>query len=216
MATISALEISLESPAEVEINEEFTVKIDSDSTGISDVKIFVHKSEDTEIKADEYISEIYKDDWANPWYYIKRAFPDEKEYQIRVIESLGERTICARLRESETNSIYTECKPITIVGEETDTNQEEDEDQHEEAEEKNNEEENPSSDSPKETTNQPTPQPLSSNNPTNEKIILNSNPPTDNPKQTITTKQGKTRIALIYNFTGLCVVIIVLLALRKL
>ncbi len=45
-----------------------------------------------------------------------------------------------------------------------------------------------------------------------EKIVLNSK----NHDKTETTKEGKTRIGIIYAFAGFLVVIIILLALRKL
>jgi len=77
-----ALEISIDYPQEVKINEVFSVSIDADTSEIYDIKIFVHSSEDEEIKSEEYISEIFNDDWANPWYYLQDSFPSQKEYEV--------------------------------------------------------------------------------------------------------------------------------------
>ena len=76
-AISSALEISIDSPNSVEVGERFYVSIDADTTETNDVKIFVHDSSDDKITQNEYISEIYGDEWQSSWNYIKEVFPKD-------------------------------------------------------------------------------------------------------------------------------------------
>jgi len=96
----TALEINLDSPDSVFQKEEFKVSISSPEEIESDVKIFIHKSEDESIKRSEYISEIYNEEWKDSWFYLDKTFPSSKEYKIRVVDNYGNFKICARLRDS--------------------------------------------------------------------------------------------------------------------
>jgi len=209
LPNISALDIFLDSPSEANLNQEFTVTIDTPDSDIYDVKIFVHNSEDTKITSDEYISEIYSNGWKNPWYYLKESFPDKKQYEIKVISNPGNREICARLRKSGASSFDTQCKPITIK------------DTQDESIINKDVENKPSSlpSNPLQTSqdqeppvNNPLPQSAEKTN--SEKLTLNS--PTEQVQKTFTTSQEKSRIGLVYAFTIFTVRIIILLALRKL
>jgi len=202
-ASTTALEINFNSPGSVELNEEFVVTIKADSEETHDVKIFVHNSKDEKIKSEEYISEIYNEGWKNPWYYLKEFYPGNKEYEIRAIESPGEREICVRLRKSGSSNFYTECKSIEILNKVSDERVaapvEESVPEHNE--EIINKEE-------KEI------QPLSS--PTDlTQTTLAQNKETQQTKS-ITTKPSKIRRAIIYSFIFLLSVITILLALRRL
>lgn len=201
----SAIDFTFDSPDSVEINEEFKVVINAGSSENFDVKVFVHNSDDAKIARGEYISEIlFEDSWQDPWYYLKESFPDVTEYEIRITESFGERNICVRLRKSDTQSIYTECLPIKI-------------------EESLKKEEEPDEEQLEETKAEPvskTPQVQPLDNqielPSNEKISLNSPNNTPPEQKSITTKQETKRLWLLYSFTAFCIIIIILLALRKL
>ncbi|MBU0761188.1 MAG: hypothetical protein KJ600_04565 [Nanoarchaeota archaeon] len=215
----SALELSLNSPGQVEINEEFSVLISADSDENFDVKIFVHKSESDKIPSSDYISEIYSEDkesWSNPWYYLQEVFPEKTEYKIKVTESPGNQQICLRLRKSSVRDSGFEqiCQEIKITGEEQ-TQEEQtpvEEEIQEEKETVHEEEiEIDLSDASEEI------KPLSTNSNENEKILLNSKQSQDQDEpQVLKTKQGKNRTWIIYAFTSFCVVLIILLALRKL
>ena len=220
MQGVSALEISLEYPSEIELDDEFTVHISADSTEIYDVKVFVHKSEDEQIDRNEYISEIYDGDWKDSYLYIKKSFPEDLAYKIRVITSPGEREICARLRKSETSTFFTQCNEIKVTGsensDEDEGDDEEDEDESEAEDEKQTEQFTSSNEvAPiSKTVNHETQQ-LSSK-PTG-RIFLNSNLPKETKSsEKIITPEGNKRKFLIYGFTGFCVLIIALLAMKKL
>ncbi|MFH1802618.1 MAG: hypothetical protein ABH864_04150 [archaeon] len=214
----SALEINLDSPSEVEIDEEFTVGISVDSETPLDIKIFVHKSNSENIKSSDYISEIYDEEsesWKNSWYYLKEYFPDHEKYEIRVTGSPGEREICARLREPDTKKFYTECNSIKVTGEE----KEDEEDSEEESDDDEDMDEKDEEDTKE--INEPIP------NVANENVKEISCPKTKltlngakekplNPPNNVKTKEGTKTTVILYSFAGFCVLAIVLLALRKL
>lgn len=193
-----ALEISIDSPKEVIQGEEFQVKIDSSSTESLDVKIFVHRH------TKEFSEIFYDEKWKSPFHYLLGFFPDQKEYLLKA-HFLGETKICARLRKSTTSNFVEACNQITVLAQDA---------------------QEPSEDSPEaqspstETKNKPPTQTqeitsivLEEPVPAPEKIVLSSK--TDEPKQ-ITTKQGKTRSWITYSFAGFLIIIIILLALRRL
>lgn len=200
----AALNIDFESPSEIGIDEEFTVKIEADSTETFDVKIFVHTSEDKKISRGEYSSEIMADDWQSSWNYINEAFPEEKTYKVKVVESPGERTICVRLRKSDTKTTNIECKTIEVI---------EPEQIKEESTEEIEEEPIENLELEKAEVEEQVPEKISYQN---EKIILISESQSNSKQETHTTKTGFFRYWLIYGFTGLCVLIIILFSLRRL
>jgi hypothetical protein len=202
--TVTALDFSFTSPREAYLKEEFIVSITLDMQENYDVKVFVHNSEDTKVSSEEYISEIYDGQWSNPWFYLKEAYPEKSEYEIRVIDSPGNREICVRLRKSGTSSFDTECKPIEILEKVQDEKLEENI-KIEKKKEKIEEE-----------VTQEVVQDFQLSEITNDKILLNSKPPVQKNKLEISTKSEKRRIRIIYSFTALCILIIILLALRKL
>lgn len=204
LQSAAALNIDFDAPSAVELNEEFLVEIEADSTETFDVKIFVHTSEDKKISRGEYTSEIMANDWQSSWNYINEAFPEEKTYTVRVIEFPGEQTICVRLRKSDTKTTNIECKTIEVI---------ETEQIEEESTEEIEEEPIEDLELEKVEIEEQTPGKISYQN---EKIILISESQSEPTKETYTTKSGFFRYWLIYGFTGLCVLIIILFALRRL
>lgn len=202
--TISAIAINFDSPSSVEINEEFTVTIDADSQETHDVKIFVHTSEDKKIARGEYISEIYEEDWADSWFYIKESFPEKVEYKIKVIESPGERKICVRLRKTSTQTTKIECKDLSVLESE----------QVQEAPSFEETPAQPDDEEKKETQVKSEPKTQKLSIETNEKILLNS--PDSDPPVEVITKKEKTRQGILYSFIFLTIAIVILLALRRL
>lgn len=211
----ASLEIDLEFPDEVEIDEEFTVEISADSDEEYDVKIFVHESDSDEIDRDDYVSEIYDEgdeSWEDSWYYLKNTFPDQEEYELRIFDGEGDLEICVRLRESSDRDagFEQECDLIEVF--EAETDEDENKRGSEESRDgpriwRNTQEEEPrETELETEALSQP-----------QEKIILNKNPPKkEQEKEKIITPEGNKRNILIYSFTGFCILVIVLLALRKL
>lgn len=208
--SVSSLEITLSSPSSVKINEEFITTIDADSQETHDVKIFVHKSSDEKITADEYISEIDSDGWKNPWYYLKGIYPSKKSFKIKVISSDGEREICARLRKSGSDSFSTICFPITI--EESD-----------ELPKSSNKETEIVSEKPEKYNKPEESEPAFEENPINlpksipiveepeEKLILSS-PQIKEVKTKVFIERG----FILHSFIGLLVLLLILLAFRRL
>ncbi len=242
---INAVEITFNSPQEVKINQEFSVSIEVNSSKIFDVKIFVHNSTDERVGREDYISEIFNDnnEWQDSWNYIKSAYPNKKEYKIRVVESPGGREICVRVRESETASTYVKCSRISVQASENNNDNEENEEQNnfsgndQNQDESENETEEGSQDNEEESNNQEEVSNLE-NNRNNEnnltleefssiakngeekdgKIILNAKKLNNDKdeKDFITTKYENIRVGIVYTFFLFLIVLIILLALRRL
>ena len=214
MSVTSALEISLDFPDSVNLNEEFTVTINADTSETHDVKIFVHSSPDAKIESSEYISEIYNSNWKNPWYYLKETFPDKKDYQIKVTKFSQTAEICVRLRKTGTNDFGAQCKPI-IIKESNQVNEQQEKSSTSSTKESadiNNKDKITEQDNEKSVFDSAA---TSSNN--DNKIIINS--PTSKQETTqkiFITKQEKIRLGVVYIFTVFCLIIIILLVLRRL
>lgn len=243
---VSALKISLDSPSKAEINKEFKVSISADSTEKHDVKIFIHNSDDSKIERNEYISEIKYDAWKDSYFYIKESFPKQTEYIIRAISSPGTRQICARLRKTGTSSYSTACNEIEIISSPSQKNSEEKfETQKIEKTtkqedftpqvysqtptiQKNSEEKfapksekiieqgdfNSQEFSQQQSSEKTDPLFLSSAK--DEKIVLNSKKLEPKKESTFITKEGIKIKYIFYGFFGFCILIIVVLALKKL
>jgi hypothetical protein len=219
----SALNIQLNSPEEVTMDEEFSVTISADTTEIHDVKVFVHNSEDDKIDRNEYISEIHDGEWKDSYLYIKGSFPEDNEYKIKILESPGEREICARLRKTGTSSFSTQCNKIKIL---SSKNSEEENNKDDEKKSEDDSEDKPEDKDTIEATKSKELSSVSEETSNiqqlpnkQEKIMLNSKSSTEEKfenSRSITTPEGNKRKFLIYGFTGFCVLIIILLAMRKL
>lgn len=215
----SAANLSLDSPAEVDLEEEFSVSISADSSDVQDVKVFVHDSDDAKIDKSEYISEIYNDGWKDSYYYVKQAYPDTKDYKIRVLNSPGERQICVRLRKTGSSSFSTKCNPIVVI-DSPDSNKDKKSDKNSNEDQEEDEEDmGPAKReivySVQPNITKPAENKTLSYEPDN-KIVLNSGAKIKLSQKALTTPEGNKTNFLIYGFTGFCILIIVLLALRKL
>lgn len=199
----SALEFSLISPKEANLNEEFSVSIEIDSQETYDVKIYVTD----DVKA---FSEIYNgNEWKSTHYYLLSALPEQEEFKLLAHQE-GETKICAKLRKQGSTPTEEKCNDIKIIQAEK---------TKETPKEETLKEESPNPEKTQ-TTNQESlvKQNLKIEEPRQpEKIILSS--PIESLKeepQTYRTKQEKTRLGIIYGFSIFTIIIIVLLALRKL
>jgi len=220
LPNLSALTLTLDSPSKVNLNEEFLVSINADSSENHDVKIFVHNSNDKKVTRKEYISEILDENWKSSWYYLKESFPNNKQYRIRVFSSPGEREICLRLRKSNSTISYTKCNPIEVgeseagESEESAKNEENYEYNEEEIQEKVEKQEKSTVYKVKQVTLNSETQSKNLTSENNEKIVLNS--PASTYQTEFITKQEKTRIYTTYAFTFFTVLIIIFLSLKKL
>lgn len=98
---------SLEAPERSMVNENVSVTIRDSSQTTSDVKIFV--SENATI-----ISQIYAGGWKNAFYYLPGAFPEQKEFVIRIRKPAPHATLCARLRPRGAQKYEEFCMPFVI------------------------------------------------------------------------------------------------------
>ena len=214
----SSAELSFTSPEQAEINEEFTISISADYSDISDVKAFIHTSEDAKINSNEIISLIYyENQWRNPLYYLNSTFPEIKDYKIKATKSQGNWQICIRLRKITSTSYKQECKPIKVI---------------EQAYTPSNSSLGSSNTTQKSKSTQTkniTAETISEETEEQEVIPAQANSiPKDNPQEPIilnqqktesksfTTSLGKKEFYIFGSFIVLCIIIIILFALKKL
>ncbi len=220
---ISALEIQLNAPNSVNINEEFKVSISADTQDIYDVKIFVEDENSTS----KTISQIYNGNkWQSSYYYIKQAFPSQSEFSLKITKT-GEWNICARLRKEAQNPSAPICRLIMVLLNEKD--KEKSEEKVEANQQENNEElgkENIGNDIKNESKLENNKEIVNyninrSNSQINliqaqEKIILNPKQSKKEEQQVFITKYDKIRNGIIYSFIAFCIILIILLALKRL
>jgi hypothetical protein len=108
----SALAINLEinSPPEVVLGENFSVKITSDVNEIYDIKIYIPGP------GTKTFSDIFDLKWKSSFNYIQGSFPAKDTYTLRATNSTGNDSICVKLRKpsSETALKQTFCNSIII------------------------------------------------------------------------------------------------------
>jgi hypothetical protein len=202
----SAIDFTINYQDSVDINESFSVSISAATSDNYDVKVFIQNNETKSI-----ISEIYNDGWKNPYYYIKSAFPETSSFTVHVKNYSSTAAACVRMRKVGTSSYTERCGAITIsnaVAEEIPPAKEEKMPENETKivqTSKINEEFVPAANiSPQ------IPQPEQPASP--ERIVLNQKSPA---KDYFISKEEKLRLFAVYSFTGLTIVIIIFLAMKK-
>jgi len=214
----SALDFSFTSPESVNLNESFQVVISATTPDNYDVKIVVM---DNATKAT--LSEIYNDEWKNPFYYIKSAFPAKSEFSVRVIKYSDKSQICTKLRKTGSSSYSEKCSPIEIK--QSDAQEQESPPEEEDKVNSTSNEIKPNKTVQKEAPDfTPASSPPSTYsspevektepviNGSNDKIILT---PKTASAESFITKDEKIRLYAVYGFTFFSICIIILLALRK-
>lgn len=210
----AALEFSFTSPDEIEAETEFEVQILAEASETYDVKIYVFDD------AQQYC-EIYDGTaWRGPYRYISESFPSQTTYRL-ISHYIGETEICVQLRKTGGSNFDKLCKPITISGSSGGNNNQNNQTNETSG---NNNQENDEGQNNQEINNQENmqeniqqePIQLSDNNEqvNNERIVLNS--PKESEDASFMTDEQKFRVWILYGFTFLCLVIIILLALRRL
>lgn len=208
----SAIEFEINFPQTVDAQDSFEVSLLSSETEIHDVKIFV-QDENKKI-----VSQIYNEVWKSPHYYIKSAFPENKEFEIKVISSSGDYEICARLRLTGKSSFSEKCGQITVnsagvsTPEKNESNKEKiSKKKKESKKEDNNESITPQINNLKNISYSPPVESVVEEKP--EKIVLSSVKKSIPPQP---IKYDKTKTLVLYGFIFLCIIIILVLALNKL
>ena len=178
-----------------------------DVTGILDVKIYVNSL------ADKIVSDIYNNKWQSSNYYVKSSYPSQNSFRLIVENYTGFGQICVKLRQSGKSSAIGEvCREIEILTkEESLVPQREEESVDSRVIEENNKNNESGSEIIIDNKIEEVVQ-LSNNagvNYLNDKPIVLENKPIH------TTSYYSDRVLLIYGFVVLCVIIIILLALRR-
>lgn len=214
----SSAELDFVLPESASIEKPFTVEISLKNQEVLDVKIFVHNSPDSRVTRSEYISEVKNSEnsWTDSWFYLKSAFPEQTEFQVRVNEFSEGAELCIKLRKPNQTSVQEQlCRPLVILHRKDEENGA----KPGEEEETNSEEERKAAKSHE----KPFPSSLNSSNqnsraeiPKQEKIILTSPAEIKKDEEIFATRHGKFRNSLVYVFLVLCVFIIVLLSLKQL
>jgi hypothetical protein len=234
MATnsVSALEFSFDYPENVNVNEDFTVSLELDSVDKFDVKIFIHNSEDEKTTRGDYISDIYnpiKEEWQDSWYYIKEAFPENRDFKVKALSNPG-KEICLRIRKAETQSTYLKCQEILVskqdeketLSENTEVNQTSNKENSESSKEPLEEEFRETKDIENGVL-QKASRPIENDFQTlstpkkHEPIRLGNTKDLDKSESEVFyTKQEKIKIGVVVAFSCLTVIVIIFLALNKL
>ena len=215
MATnVSGLEFTFDSPEEAGVDEEFNVVINADPAGeIYDVKVFVYQETKSNI-----ISEVFFDgEWKNPWFYLQGVFPVTNVYNNKVLENVGETEICVRLRKAGAGGFDEVCKDINVNsgGENNAQINNSNSDSEEEEDEFNSNENKPASSQDGVGIILTSHNVIDNVDQEKKKIVLGF-VEEEKVEEKIITKQEKVRRGVVYSFVGFLVLLIVLLALRRL
>lgn len=106
----SAAEFSFVSPDSVNLNESFSVTINTQLTELQDVKIYVQDANSN------ILSQTYSDSgWRSSYYFVNASLPQTTSYSVKVIKTAPSYTICVRLRLTAKHSSFSEsCVPISV------------------------------------------------------------------------------------------------------
>ncbi len=206
ITNVKAIEFTIDAPQEVEIGEEFIVHIDTTETGTYDVKAFAYSGSKT-----NYISQIYRDNtWKSPHYYLIGVYPSVKDFTLKIIENAENPELCVKLR--VTNGTPSDvCQQISLTENSNSVNEE-----NNKSEKNTNKDKKIVNDSKNKTPEKTQIVELKNISETpikNGKIILSSE---KNEIGEEITPAYRVRIGIIYAFVGLCVLLVILMALRKL
>ncbi len=210
LSSVSALEFNFNYPASVEVNENFTASLSASTSENYDVKIFVQDNSSNII-----ISEIYNDGWKNPFYYIKSVFPAKTEFLIRAKNYSGNAAICARLRKIGSSSYSEKCGSINIEKAQTTSSSS----SHKSANSSSSTEDNKTvlsatnADFTPSAETQTADKGQSVQTFDSERIVLT---PKKSSSSAFVSAEEKIRLFAVYAFTGLVIIIVILLAFKKL
>lgn len=108
ISNVSASSLSLESPPEVFLNDNFSVGVSYETSDILDIKIFIQDS------SSKILSEIYNSGWKSSFYYLQSVFPQKSNFTLRAVKSAGSLQICVKLRKGKQVLAETICKLIVV------------------------------------------------------------------------------------------------------
>jgi len=106
----SALDIVLDYPREVYLNESFAVILMLSPSEAYDVKLYV------ENESGSIISETKQDGWKSSFYYSKSAYPNQTSFLLRITKPFAHVQLCVRLRKPEkTTATAPSCYPLILT-----------------------------------------------------------------------------------------------------
>ncbi|MGV8142906.1 MAG: hypothetical protein ACP5NS_04735 [Candidatus Pacearchaeota archaeon] len=207
----SALNFTIQSPTEISIGEEFEVKINSDSQENYDVKIFAYSGSKS-----NYISQIYKENqWKSPHFYLMEAYPTTNNFKIKLINNTDDSEICVRMRLHGATQYEEICQEIETTLEENFVEEESEEDEINTNVVESIPVESNLVNSSLNKVNLVEANDLKYTEVKNQKIVLGGKSNVRESNIEITSAY-KTRIGIIYFFVSICVLLVILMALRKL
>lgn len=208
---VSSFEFNFTYPSIVNQNESFPVKVFSNITSDTyDVKIYVYD----DLK--EFSETFDGLNWKSSRYYLISVYPDTKEFNVRS-HFVGDTNICVKLRKAGHSSSDEVCNPIKVSEAESPPPEE-----HEKNTSENNKTQEdslktkPSNNETKNSFSQSNIVKKSSSQnsyPENDKIVLNEK---ENKPVSFISREEKIRLSLIYVFSFICIVIIILLSFKRL
>ena len=224
---VRAIDFNFSSPSNASVGENFTVSLSSSSSEIYDVKIYLSDS-------DKIISEIFYNGWKSSFYYIKSSYPSISDYMVKA-KLAGDWQLCVRLRKSDQSSYSQKCQSMQV----TNSTSEDSSKQKKNQSPSNPKEDNANKKIEKETIQSSSKLNQSKSNSQNlslsqqenyshlqnsrineEKIILSGkvsqSSNTEKESDYFKTKDEKVRLGIIYGFSIFTIIIVILLALRKL
>ncbi|MCU0641973.1 MAG: hypothetical protein MUF61_00105 [archaeon] len=207
----SALSFTVSCPEEAELNESFSVSISAAASDIYDVKIVIMDNSSQKI-----ISQIYNEGWKNPYYYIKSAFPSKTEFEVRATDYSENAVICSRLRKEGATSYTEVCQKISLIAGEKEADEDEESDAGEDSESESAATERVLNKSPGEdfvpSSNQDSSFQELLQEASGEKTLLN---PASQITESYISNDEKVRLGIAYAFAAICIVVVILISLRK-
>jgi alpha-L-arabinofuranosidase len=127
--------LTLSSPASSIQGESFTITLDHNDSQTYDVKIVVQAGELSNLSKN-----VVEGKEKSSFYYLKEAFPAQKEFTIKIVQVADDAELCVRLRLSGKSTFREACNPLVLTrASESETRKEETTKKTEKKEEKEEE-----------------------------------------------------------------------------
>lgn len=214
-SSAQSLNFTISCPNSVYAEDEVSFGIDVTAYNTSstyDVKAYIND----DVLASSELYDFTTSKWRSPQNYIIAAFPGHTEFKVKS-HFVGETKICVKLRKTSQTSYTEVCNNITVNPAKSPPKEEN------KSEENNSSQDDDSHNSHNSSglnrsTSEPAPSPASNSSPASspEKIVLSPKKSLSVSEDVFTTKNEKTRLAIVYGFTIICVVALIILALRLL
>jgi alpha-L-arabinofuranosidase len=102
--------LTLSSPASGMQGESFTITLDHNDSQTYDVKIVVQAGELSNLSKN-----IVEGKEKSSFYYLKEAFPAQKEFTIKIVQVADDAELCVRLRLSGKSTFREACNPLVLT-----------------------------------------------------------------------------------------------------